>query len=350
VARHALKLNPEVASLLTAWYRGNARPLPWRRDRDPYRVWLAEIMLQQTRIETVLPYYGRFLEELPRVGDLAASDEDRLMKLWEGLGYYSRARNLRRAAIRIMEEHGGRFPETPEEIRALPGVGPYTAGAIASICFDLPVPAVDGNALRVCARLAAFRGHVDTPESIRRVTEALRTLYDGIESPGALTQAIMELGETVCLPGAAPLCPLCPVAASCRTRRAGACGEIPARAPKPEKREADVTVLLLRSCGKYALRRRPATGLLAGLWEFPNTEKKLGREKALACARDAGAAPVSIAAGPTRMHTFTHIRWRMRSWIIECGAMPGGFVWADAAMLASGYALPTAFRKLLPPG
>ena len=208
----------ELPLPLIRWYREHARALPWRSDPTPYHVWISEIMLQQTRVAAVLGYYRRFLAELPGVAELAAAEEDRLMKLWQGLGYYSRARNLQKAARQIMEEHGGRFPHTYEGIRALAGVGDYTAGAISSIAFGLPVPAVDGNVLRVVSRIAGYDGDITRPETRRRVGEALGRVMP-LEAPGEFNQALMELGATVCLPNGAPLCERCPAAHLCRALR-----------------------------------------------------------------------------------------------------------------------------------
>ena len=319
---------------LIQWYRENARILPWRSDPTPYHVWVSEIMLQQTRVAAVLDYYRRFLEELPDVAALAAAEEDRLMKLWQGLGYYSRARNLQRAARQIMEEHGGRFPDTYEGIRALAGVGDYTAGAIASIAFGLPVPAVDGNVLRVVSRITGDGSDITRPETKRRMGQALRQVMP-LEAPGEFNQALMELGATVCLPNGAPLCGECPAKELCAARREERTDQLPVKPPKKARRVEERTVFLIFCENRVALRRRPVRGLLAGLWEYPN-------EIAPApCPVEAAA----LADGPAGKHIFTHIEWHMTSRLVEAAsaALPEGWVWADKAALESEYAVPNAF-------
>ena len=234
----------QLAVPLLTWYRENARALPWRSDPTPYHVWVSEIMLQQTRVAAVLDYYRRFLEAAPHPAALAALPPDQLMKLWQGLGYYSRARNLQKAAVQIMEDHAGVFPNTYEAIRALAGVGDYTAGAIASIAFGLPVPAVDGNVLRVTARITGDGGDISTPAMKKKVTAALAEIIP-LDAPGDFNQALMELGATVCLPNGAPLCEKCPAAALCQAFQEGRTGELPVKAAKKARRVEERTVYLL---------------------------------------------------------------------------------------------------------
>ena len=326
---------------LLMWYRENARGLPWRGDPSPYHIWVSEIMLQQTRVAAVLEYYRRFLEAAPTVADLAALPPDVLMKLWQGLGYYSRARNLRKAAIQIMERHGGIFPNTYEDIRALAGVGDYTAGAVASIAFCLPVPAVDGNVLRVTARITGDSGDISTPAMKKRVTQALAEVIP-LDAPGDFNQALMELGATVCLPNGAPLCETCPAAAFCRAFQEGRTGELPVKAAKKARRVEARTVYLLFYQNAVALRRRPDRGLLAGLWEYPN---ELASESG--GLRQWGlSAPVLERAG-TGKHIFTHIEWRMTALTGELAGpeLPEGWVWADRNALRDVYAVPNAFQS-----
>ncbi len=334
-------------SLLPAWYRANARALPWRADTEPYHVWLSEIMLQQTRVEAVIGYYHRFLSALPTVRDLAAVDEETLLKLWEGLGYYSRARNLKKAAGVIVNERGGAFPETYEEILSLPGVGPYTAGAIASICFEQPAPAVDGNVLRVYARLTRYGENIDTDAAKKQVREALLPFYTPGQC-GVLTQSLMELGATVCIPNGAPKCGVCPVRDCCAADQQGDPDRFPVRGEKKQRKVVNKTVLLLRCGGRYAIKKRPAKGLLAGLWEFPNADLPVGEEfspeSAAALASEWGAKPLKLIARSAYTHIFTHVEWRMQAFFIECGEMPDAFTWATAEALARDYALPSAFR------
>ena len=322
---------------LLEWYRDNARRLPWRDDPTPYHVWLSEIMLQQTRVAAVLDYYRRFLEEAPDVETLARLPEERLMKLWQGLGYYNRARNLQAAARQIMEEHGGRFPAEYQSVRALKGVGDYTAGAICSIAFGQPVPAVDGNVLRVVARISGDEGDITTAAMKNRVAEALRPIIP-VRAAGAFTQAMMELGATVCLPNGAPLCDRCPAREFCVARREGRTDTLPVKTKKKARRMEERTVWLLFHEGKVALRRRPSRGLLAGLWEYPNEPAdKLPAQWGIEAERN--------EFGCTAKHIFTHIEWHMTARVAETAHpdLPEGWVWADKYDLKDRYAIPNAF-------
>ena len=319
---------------LLTWYREHARVLPWRSDPTPYHVWVSEIMLQQTRVAAVLDYYRRFLEALPTVADLAQCPADALMKLWQGLGYYSRARNLQKAAKQIMGDFSGAFPGDYDSIRSLAGVGDYTAGAIASIAFGVPVPAVDGNVLRVVARITGDRRDVTRPETKNAVRQALLDTMPR-NAPGDYNQALMELGATVCLPNGAPLCEECPAGAFCAARRLGLTRELPVKAPKRERRVEERTVWLIFRDKKVALRRRGAKGLLAGLWEYPNELSP--------CACPVPGREEFAASGK---HIFTHIEWRMKVYTVEAEteSLPEGWVWADRAGLADVYAVPNAFQ------
>lgn len=326
---------------LLLWYREHARVLPWRSHPTPYRVWVSEIMLQQTRVAAVLDHYRRFLEAAPTVADLAALPEDQLMKLWQGLGYYSRARNLQKAARQIMTLHGGVFPNTYEDIRALAGIGDYTAGAVSSIAFGLPTPAVDGNVLRVTARICGDDGDISTPAMKKKVTAALAQIIP-LDAPGDFNQAMMELGATVCLPNGAPLCEKCPAAAFCRAFQEGRTGELPVKAPKKARRVETRTVYLLFYDGQVALRRRPDQGLLAGLWEYPN-ERTDGTDRLAGW----GLSPVSLDKAGTGKHIFSHIEWHMTAVAAQLGSpsLPEGWVWADRAALRDTYAVPNAFQS-----
>ena len=325
---------------LLLWYRENARVLPWRTHPTPYRVWVSEIMLQQTRVAAVLDYYRRFLEAAPTVADLAALPEDALMKLWQGLGYYSRARNLQKAARQIMEQFGGVFQNTYEDIRSLAGVGDYTAGAISSIAFGIPVPAVDGNVLRVVARITGDSGDITTPAMKKKVTAALQEVIP-IGEPGNFNQAMMELGATVCPPNGAPLCEKCPAASFCRALREDRIGELPVKAPKKGRRIEERWVYLLFSGDCVALRRRPNKGLLAGLWEYPN---ELASEASLLASL--GLPLGELERVGTGKHIFSHIEWRMTAYTaqVEDLVLPEGWVWADREALAREYAVPNAFQ------
>ena len=326
---------------LIAWYRANRRPLPWRQEPTPYQVWISEIMLQQTRIEAAREYYARFLEALPDVRSLAEVEEDRLLKLWEGLGYYSRARNLKKAAVQIVERYDGALPRKAEELRALPGIGDYTAGAIASIAYGEPGPAVDGNVMRVVMRLLASTEDVMAPANRRHVTALLKAVYPAGEDAALLTEGIMELGETVCIPNGEAACLLCPLCGLCRAFEAGTVQDYPVRSKPKERRQEQRTVLLLRCGERFALRRRPESGLLAGLWEFPNRE---GRFDAAEIETLLGVPLLSCEACGSARHVFSHVEWQMEGWLAECEKELPGYTWLDRATIRREYSIPTAFR------
>ena len=330
---------------LLPWYEQNRRDLPWRRDREPYHVWLSEIMLQQTRVEAVKGYYARFLAALPTVEALAEADPELCHKLWEGLGYYSRVRNLQKAAQVIVQNLGGVFPRDYGGIRALPGVGDYTAGAVGSISFELPTPAVDGNVLRVAARLALDHRPVDRPAVKRELTAALAEIYPRGRC-GDFTQALMELGATVCLPGGAPRCEACPLADLCEAHGAGAELTVPVRTAKKPRRQEAMTVFVLEAPQGLALRKRPNTGLLAGLWELPHVPGLLEPAEALDQAAAWGIRVTELQRQAEKRHIFTHVEWEMRGYYLLCEA-GGDFTWADLAQRSGGCALPTAFRQFL---
>ena len=331
---------------LLPWFYVNKRDLPWRQDREPYHVWLSEIMLQQTRVEAVKGYYKRFLDRLPTIADLAAVEEPELMKLWEGLGYYSRVRNLQKAAKVIMTEHSGEFPRNYKAIRALPGIGDYTAGAVCSICFDGKTPAVDGNVLRVLSRLLDDHSCTDEPKVKRHFSELLASVYP--DAAGDFTQSLMELGATVCLPNGAPRCEVCPMGDLCLARKRSTIDELPVRAAKKPRKQQDMTVFLLTVGGRVALRKRPAEGLLAGLYEFPHLHGVLSPEEAIRAAEDWGLHPQELEKTVGRTHIFTHIQWNMTGVRLHCGAENQEFIWADRDTVLRTLALPTAFRQFLP--
>ncbi len=324
---------------LLAWYRENARDLPWRREPTPYRVWVSEIMLQQTRVAAVLGYFARFMEAFPTVEDLAQAPEDRLMKLWQGLGYYSRARNLQKAARQIVDDFGGEFPRSYDQLRTLAGVGDYTAAALASIAFGEPVPAVDGNLLRVSARILGDRTDITTTGGKKHFTAALREIMP-LEEPGRFNQAMMDLGAMVCLPNGAPLCDRCPAADFCVAHQTGIAGELPVRPAKKPRRVEERTVYLLFYEGKVALRRRPSKGLLAGLWEYPNQLAEL--PDPLEAWGLQGGEREFAGAGT---HIFTHVEWRMtaRKCVLTGPDLPDGWCWADRTALREEHAVPSAF-------
>lgn len=326
--------------VLPKWYEANKRELPWRQDREPYHIWISEIMLQQTRVEAVKGYYARFLEALPGIPQLAACDDDRLHKLWEGLGYYSRVRNLKKCARVLMEEHGGQFPRDHAQVLRLPGIGPYTAGAICSIAFSQPTPAVDGNVLRVLARIRRDFDPIDAPATRKRVEQELERIYP-TEDPGQFTQALMELGATVCVPNGAPRCGECPCRDFCLGREDWE--KLPVKLPKKAKKQENRTVFVLRCGDRYAVEKRPSTGLLADLWQFPNREGHLSTEEAIALCK--ACRPVQVERMLERSHIFTHIRWDMRAFYMEVREECPEYVWKTLDEIDAEAALPTAFRQ-----
>lgn len=305
-----------VTEGLLAWYAENRRDLPWRRDRDPYRVWVSEIMLQQTRVEAVIPYYERFLAALPDVSALAAAPEEQLLKLWEGLGYYSRVRNMKKAANQILSRGG--FPRTAAELKQLAGFGDYTAGAVASIAFAQRAPAVDGNVLRVWARMARVGESVKAPSVRRRCARDVLDAMPQDADPGLYNQALMELGATVCTPRS-PRCLLCPVRAHCGAFAADEAEDYPIAEAQPARPVEEFTVYLIVEKGRALVRRRPDTGLLAGMWEFPHHVDGV---------RELPCEPVEVR------HVFTHKIWQMRGVRAELTGPREG-VWADKARLAA---------------
>ncbi|MGN1015126.1 MAG: A/G-specific adenine glycosylase [Butyricicoccus sp.] len=324
-----------AAAHLLGWYDASRRILPWRELPTPYRVWVSEIMLQQTRVEAVKPYYERFLTALPTVQALADAPEEQLMKLWEGLGYYSRVRNLQKAARVVCEQYGGELPRTSAELVQLPGIGPYTAGAIASIACGEVCTAVDGNVLRVISRILARDWDIKSNAVKQEVTRLVRDMIPA-DRPGDFNQSLMELGAMVCLPNGAPDCGNCPWHDICLTREQGRQDEIPKKSAKKARPVEQRVVYLLLGDGKVALRRRPKKGLLAGLWEFPNVLE--GEQP------DFGVTLRSQTDGKRAKHIFSHVEWQMRG--VTAQAEPNGeeLYWATAQELREEIALPSAFR------
>jgi len=340
-----VEITQRTAPLLLEWYKTNKRPLPWRADREPYHVWISEIMCQQTRVETVKGYYLRFLDALPTVFDLADCPGEKLEKLWEGLGYYSRVRNLQKAARIVCQDHGGVFPADYAAIRALPGIGDYTAAAIASICFAAPTPAVDGNVLRVVTRLTGSRLDISSERTKAEVRASLAPLFQNVCS-GELNQAFMELGAMVCLPNREPRCSQCPLNGICVSEDGG-WKALPVIKEKAPRRTECYTVFLLKCDDRWALRRRGRGGVLAGLWEFPNVSGVLSAQAVLEQAADWGCRPGAVLKTTEKRHIFTHLNWRLPAWVIHCEASPAIFRWATAEEIRAGYSLPTAFRQFM---
>ena len=341
-----------IVTPLLYWYQSVKRDLPWRRDPTPYHVWISEIMLQQTRVEAVKGYYELFLNAYPDITALAAADDDALNKVWQGLGYYSRARNLKKAAVEVVGRYGGTLPDSYEALLALPGIGAYTAGAIASIAFGLPVPAVDGNVLRVVSRLCLYGEDIMKPAAKNAVASALAAVYPRTpEDASAFTQALMELGATVCGPAGAPHCDACPLAEDCLAHREKRETDFPVRTPKRPRTAVDKTVLILRRKNAYAIRRRPENGLLAGLWEFPSEDCVMTDPEVRQWLGAKGFRVACMEPTAYAKHIFTHIEWHMNGFycVLEEDGTPsdGGFVWAEKQELAAVYALPSAFRAFL---
>lgn len=333
-----------IAEILLDWYAREGRDLPWRRTRDPYRIWLSEVILQQTRVAQGMEYYLRFTERFPDVASLAAAPEDEVLKLWQGLGYYSRARNLKKAAQTVVEDFGGVFPDSYDGLRRLAGVGDYTAGAILSIAFGQPVPAVDGNVLRVAARLTGDSRNVLEPKVRADFRCAMAEIMPH-DRPGDFNQALMDLGAAVCLPGGKPLCEQCPAAPFCAARQQGTQALLPVREKKKEKREIPLTVFaMVREDGAAALRQRPKTGLLAGLWELPHVEGMLDEA---AAARQLAAWGVTVLRWERTLHAkheFTHLRWQMTGYLLTvAGEGQPDWLWANASQRRQR-AIPSAFR------
>ena len=338
------KLN-ELAAPLLKWYDAHRRPLPWREKISPYRTWVSEIMLQQTRVSAVIPYFQRFMEAFPTVQALADADMEELMKLWEGLGYYSRARNLQKAAQVIVSQYGGVFPNTYEALTALPGIGDYTAGAILSIAFSQRVPALDGNVLRLASRITGSRLDVLDGKN-RRVFRAAMAEAMPPERCGAYNQALMDLGAMVCLPNGEPLCEECPAKEFCQARKENCQRELPVRQKKKEKRVEQKTVFLLLRGDEVALRQRADAGLLAGLWEYPHVEGHLDEADAAVQLKEWGIVPHRWLKKISFKHEFTHIRWEMLGYVLQVqGDGSAHWIWADSK-LRRQRAVPSAFEKL----
>ncbi|WP_343210519.1 A/G-specific adenine glycosylase [Anaerolentibacter hominis] len=337
---------------LLYWYDNNAGILRWRQEPKPYYIWISEIMLQQTRVEAVKDYFDRFVEALPDIRSLAEAEEERLLKLWEGLGYYNRVRNLKRAAEKIMAEYGGRMPSSFEELQKLPGIGSYTAGAIASAAFGEKVPAVDGNVLRVAMRLSADYSEI-TKQSVKKgLEETLKKIMP--ERPGDFNQSLMELGAVVCLPNGKPLCDKCPVMHLCRAFKQDIQMELPVKAAKRPRRIEERSVFILEYDGKYALFKRPARGLLAGLWELPNREGWLTAAEAGHWLSDRGLVIAELNPLADAKHIFSHVEWHMLGYFIRLNEMPEFIdegrrpVWVTGAEIKERFALPSAFEAYTP--
>ena len=310
-----MKIEQDIVTPLLGWYDKHKRILPWREDQNPYRVWVSEIMLQQTRVEAVKPYFDRFMSQLPTVADLAEAKEERLLKLWEGLGYYNRVRNMQKAAMVIMNEYKGQFPEDYDLLLQLPGVGSYTAGAIASISFGKQVPAVDGNVLRILSRLMLYEQDILSQKAKNEARDALLPLMPEKRS-GDFNQALMELGATVCVPNGAPHCDVCPWSGMCLAKQQNCWQEYPKKAGKKPRKIEKRTIFVLGDGEKILLHKRPEKGLLAGLYELPSVEGHMGEKDIVAYVRTLGFSPLRIQKLTDAKHIFSHIEWHMKGYRI----------------------------------
>ena len=331
---------------LLDWYDKNKRTLPWRDRQNPYYTWISEIMLQQTRVETVKPYFLRFISELPDVDHLAACPEEKLLKLWEGLGYYSRARNLKKAAVQMQERHGSAIPQEREELLKLSGIGEYTAGAILSIAFQKPVPAVDGNVLRVWARLTGYEDDITLPQA-KTLAQKMAGEWISPSRPGDFNQALMELGALVCLPKDQVRCADCPVQKDCFAYLENRAASLPVRKTRKERKTEDRTVFVIRDGDFCAIRKRPGRGLLAGLYELPNEPGHYSPEEAREYVRRLQLEPLRITPLPEARHIFTHIEWRLRGYLVRVAARENakqeGLIFVNGVSEEDTFAIPSAF-------
>ena len=338
------------AGLLLRWYDAERRILPWREDPTPYHVWISEIMLQQTRVDTVIDYYRRFLNAFPDIQTFSEATEDQYMKLWEGLGYYSRVRNMHKAAVQIMENYGGEMPATAPELKKLSGIGEYTAAAIASIAFSQPVPSVDGNLLRVFSRKTCYDKDIKSAAAKKAATAYYAERIPA-DRPGDYNQALMDLGATICLPNTEPLCGSCPWADRCDARSQGRQSTLPYMPPKKKRAVDKLTVFLIHDGCRVLLQKRPDTGLLAGLYEFPNTPGSLTKAAASRYCADllrgelpAAAPEISeIRRLPRARHIFSHREWHMTIFEVVVKELPAGHDLPRVREALSDYAIPAAF-------
>ena len=337
-----------IVKPLVNWYRENKRDLPWRHNPDAYRVWVSEIMLQQTRVEAVKGYYDRFLKALPTVKDLAEAEEDKLLKLWEGLGYYNRVRNMQKAAQQIMVDHAGRFPDTYEEILQLKGIGNYTAGAISAFAYGIPKPAVDGNVLRVISRITGSYEDI-MKQSVRKKIESALEQVIPTDAASDFNQGLIELGAIVCVPNGGPKCEQCPVKEYCIAHAENLTAEIPVKKKAKARKIEERTVLIFKDGKQIAIRKRPAKGLLAGLYEFPNLEGKLSMDEVTEYSKKIGLMPVRVQKLPEAKHIFSHIEWHMTGYEVTVDELEKtneeGFLFIHPEQIKKEYSIPSAFEK-----
>lgn len=340
-----------MRDLLVQWYQTKKRNLPWRENKDPYRIWVSEIMLQQTRVEAVKPYYERFLNELPTVKHLAEAPEDKILKLWEGLGYYNRVRNMQKAAQQVMSEFGGEFPKTYDEIRTLKGIGNYTAGAISSFAYGIPKPAVDGNVLRVITRILADESDIMKQSTKSRIEQVIEKVIPE-EAASDFNQGLIELGAIVCVPNGEPKCVECPLAAYCKARIEGKTERIPVKTKAKERRIEKKTVLIFRDGDKIAISKRGKKGLLAGLYELQNEPGHMTIEEVARFSKSIGLMPIHIKELPAAKHIFSHVEWHMIGYEIRVDELEKtnkkGLLFIHPEDIVKDYPIPSAFDKYNP--
>ena len=340
----------ELAEPLLDWYNLNARSLPWRENAAPYRVWISEVMLQQTRVEAVKSYFERFMKALPTIQALAEIEDDSLLKLWEGLGYYSRARNIKKTAKIIVEQYGGNFPSNYDDLLKLPGIGSYTAGAISSIAFENPVPAVDGNVLRVISRVLASEEDITNQSVKRKVEDELRATMPQLK-PGAFNQALMEIGATVCVPNGMAKCEICPLNQLCKANILGIVMDLPKKTPKKPRTIEEKTILVIKSGDKVAIRKRCSKGILAGLYEFPNMEGYLSEKEVLYLVKQMSLSAIRILKLEDSKHIFTHKEWHMIGYVVKVEELEQNnsiledCFFVEPAEIEERYPIPTAFQR-----
>lgn len=336
-----IELIKKIRNPIIKWYQKNKRQLPWREEKNAYHIWISEIMLQQTRIEAVKNYYQRFLKELPTIQDLAQVEEEKLLKLWEGLGYYNRARNLKKAAQIIQQKYEGKMPKAYQQLIQLPGIGEYTAGAIASIAYEEKVPAVDGNVLRVISRVIGSKKDILERKTKKEMTETLAKIMP--KQAGDFNEGLMELGELICIPNGKPICEECPIQKNCIAYKEAITEEIPVRKQKIKRQKEEKTVLVLEYNQKIAIQKRKNIGLLAGMYEFPNINKKLDRKEIEQLLEKWEVKVKNIEKLGTHRHIFSHIEWDMIGYKVKVENQKKEFIWAKKEEILKNYAIPTAF-------
>lgn len=340
-----MSLNNIVEPLLR-WYESEHRILPWRESKNPYYIWISEIMLQQTRVEAVKPYFERFIQTFPTIHAVACADEEQLLKMWEGLGYYNRVRNIQKAAKTVVEKYEGKLPADYDELKTLSGIGNYTAGAVASIAYGIPAPAVDGNVLRVISRIEERTEDIMKQSTRKSVEEAVMNVIPQ-QAAGDFNQALMELGAMVCVPNGAPYCEKCPISEFCGAYQHDRIEELPVKSGKKSRRVEERTIVLIQDGDKVALRKRPSTGLLAGLYEFPNLEGHLSEEEVLRFVEEEKLMPLHIRPLQEAKHIFSHVEWRMIGYAVKVAALEekkqGKMLFVDQKETEDEYTIPAAY-------